>query len=414
MPASDEARRQTLAALRALAADASLPEEIVARPSAALLAALEREGLLSHLNRDLDPASAVREGAAAADGALATAVRDASRRAAQRNLAGLATLVSVHTACARAGIAHLAFKGPASNAALYGDRARRVYGDLDILVLRADRERAAEALRACAFRRPAAGGTMRVFTHRIHFHAVFAPPPQTNLLPVELHWELVDGVNLLRFDLAELFAAADTLSVAGGSVPVLDPAAHLIYLCCHLRKHDPLIRWGLRADRPAEWFCRETRGFPLAWLLDLHHFFLLAAERSSPGRAEQLVGAWNASEEVADCVELLDRVIPSSRRSAAIARLEVSGGVAGARSGRLVGGLLDSPVGRAVVTRSLRLSAAGFFRPIRLLDLPRVLAPSPRRLRAFHRDARTVLPRLYARHVLAMFRRLLGLGGGQP
>ncbi len=397
MSAGDEARRQALAVLRALAGGPSLAGDLLAQPSAQLLQSLEREGLLAHL--DAPP-----------DSGLAAAARDAARRAAQRNLFGLATLAAVHRAFARAGVAHLAFKGPVSNALLFGGRARRIYADLDLLVRRDDRERAAAALAGLSFRRPTRGGPFAALARRIHFHAAFAPPPRTELLPVELHWALVDRVNLLRIDLEALFAAAETLSVGGERVPVLDPAAHLLYLCCHLRKHDPLIPWGVRAGRPAEWFCREARGYPLAWLLDLHHSFLIVAERLGPERLTRLAHEWNVVEEVADAVGLLDRVMPSPRRSAAIARLGLAVRplvAPGAARSRLLAALMENRLGRLAASRGVRLNEAGFFRPIRLLDLPRVFAPSPSRLRAFHRDARSSLPRLYTRHVLTMLRRLL-------
>lgn len=389
-----------LLALRGLAAGAPLPAELVERPPADLLVGLEREGLLPALDDS-------RPGAARGlppDSELARAARSAARLAAERNLAGLATLAAVHRGLARGGVDHLAFKGPVSNRMIHGARARRLYGDLDLLVRRRDRERAAALLSELGFRRAPRAGKLAAFAQRIHFHASFGAPVGSGLLPVELHWELIDRVNLFRIDLDELFAASERLPVAGFEVPVLDLAAHFVYLCCHLGKHAPRIRWGLDAGRPADWFCQDGRGFPLAWLLDLHGFALLVAERGDPRRVERLVREWNAAAEVENAVRLLELLMPSERRAAALARL----GLAPGASDRTRRPLVARALTRGGFSRGERFDATWAFRPIRFLDLPRTLLPSPRRLRAFHRDERTFLPRLYVRHVRAMLRRLLG------
>lgn len=456
---AEEPRGQVLLVLRALVAGTPLPADTLARPSAELLQSLGREGLLAHL----DPAGLPRdEDGESGDGSgLAPAVREASRQAAQRNLFALATLSAASRALARAGIRHLGFKGPVTNAALYGERARRVYGDLDLLVRRADRERAAAALGELGMATSAGPSWWRsplaALARRGHFHATFGTPPGRGILPIELHWELIDRLNLLRIDVEDLLAAAEEQTVAGVPVPVLDRDAHVVYLCCHLAKHAVFLRRDLRlptpavraverstdrgaehparggseplteplterlteplADRaarpvdcPADWLGGEERGFPLAWLLDLHHSLLLAAERRAAGgtdRVARLVAEWNAGEEVAHCLALLDVVIPSPARSAAVARLGLMPGDVAATTRGVVGSLVASPLGRRAVARGSRFHGSWFFRPIRLLDLPRVLLPSPHRLRAFHRAPQTFLPWLYVRHALVMARRVL-------
>jgi hypothetical protein len=448
-----EVGEQVLTVLRSLAGGPPPSPDLLARPSAPLLHALEREGLLAHLAHlvhgmlpvsvpapapEALPVSAMPPPGAGAmvdvtaadsawsapptasvahpaviDEALHRAAQAAARRAAHRNLFGIATLVAASRALTEAGIAHLAFKGPVTNQALYGGQARRVYGDLDLLVRPADRTRATAVLGALAGgSSPPAASPRRppaVLGQRAHFHTNLPGSVAAGRLPIELHWQLIDRLNLLRIDSEELFTTADSLPFGDRRVPVLAADAQLVYLCCHLVKHGVLLRWGLRTNRPAAWFARAERGFPLAWLLDLHHAWLQAAQRRAAGGADrlpQVVGAWNAAEEVAASLALLDRLLPSPARTAALARLGVSEEPTKTRRGGLDATLFASRAGRAVVAWATRFDADWRWRPIRLLGLPRVLLPSPRRLRAFHRAPHIILPWLYLRHLATMFQRM--------
>jgi len=155
-------------------------------------------------------------------------------------MANAAELIALLSAFDREEIAAIPFKGVVLAASTYGDLAARPAGDLDILIRREDRARAAAILRARGYELhtavqhngdPAAPNT---------FEYELARPSDGRL--TELRW---------RFDLAHpQFKSAlemdwalphrQTTVLAGARVPNLDPESTLLTLCLHGSKH----RWS--------------------------------------------------------------------------------------------------------------------------------------------------------------------------
>ena len=85
-----------------------------------------------------------------------------------------------------AGIQTIVLNGPALAASYYPDPALRPFIDLDLLVRRADRERALGILCERGYAHESPGRSLE------HVPAAYlAAPSGSGLLPVDLHWECV-------------------------------------------------------------------------------------------------------------------------------------------------------------------------------------------------------------------------------
>ena len=145
----------------------------------------------------------------------------------------------------KAGIDHVVVKGLVLGAHLYGDPLRRTCGDLDLLLRRADRERAAEVLGASA--------------PDISFaDADLADSGQTSLsLPrgtaLDLHWELVNDASVRRdtgLQTDDVLGRLCVVDVAGAGVPTLDPVDTVLHLVSHtLVSGGHRLGWYVDLDR---------------------------------------------------------------------------------------------------------------------------------------------------------------------
>lgn len=132
------------------------------------------------------------------------------------------------------GVAALAFKGPMLAATAYGDIALRAFTDLDILVHRADVERAAELLVADGYG-PAgfpAGVDSAIFTT---FGSGFQAQRGEDL--IDLHGR----IRRRRFNFFpeddSIWARSITSDLEGRRVDTFAPADLALYLCVHGAKH---------------------------------------------------------------------------------------------------------------------------------------------------------------------------------
>jgi hypothetical protein len=135
------------------------------------------------------------------------------------------------------GITAVAFKGPALALTLYGNVARRQFGDLDILVRPRDVAESARAIEAAGFEplvpvRPA----MRAQLLRHAYVQMFHSAGSRTL--VELHWDIAEPHWAIRFDADAMWRRLETLALPGASARV--PAAEdlLLLLCIHNVRHD--------------------------------------------------------------------------------------------------------------------------------------------------------------------------------
>ena len=164
---------------------------LASRPSETdFLGFLRRHGLAGFLMAEIQGT----ELSAPLPPALGSALRSAQAEQWARNVALLSPMRELHTCFGAQGVEHLFLKGPLFGLRCYGDLDRRVTGDIDLLVRRADVGRAEALLVGLGFAhiaRPMPGRrlTMR-FTH--HFEL------SRDATVVELHWTLArhPGVRL--------------------------------------------------------------------------------------------------------------------------------------------------------------------------------------------------------------------------
>lgn len=200
---------------------------------------------------------------------------------ARRNIALTTELLRLLRLLAKHDIRAIPYKGPALAVTVYGDPALRQFGDLDILVEKANALRAKELLAAEGYRLdgpiteahkdlcPKAG-------NQHHFHL-----RREGRLAVELHWDVTSRYFLPALKTADLWQGLETASLLGETVSVFSAERLLLLLCIHGSKHtwerlefgcgvaelikgQPSLDWTPVLVEAARWRCRR----PL--LLGLH------------------------------------------------------------------------------------------------------------------------------------------------
>lgn len=173
-------------------------------------------------------------------------------------------------AFAVAGIQTIVLNGPALAACYYPDPALRPFLDLDLLVRRADRERALETLFRLGYTHETPGRSLE------HVPAAYlAPPTDSDLLPVDLHWECVGQSGSGRFAeqaADEIWSRAAAAPAWGIAARMLAPEDLLLYLAASfaihhtltgalwqldlalvLRRHCETLDWDAIAARARRW-----------------------------------------------------------------------------------------------------------------------------------------------------------------
>lgn len=160
------------------------------------------------------------------------------------------------------GIDALAYKGPALAVLAHRDLSLRQMGDLDILVRRADLDRARAAMESNGYRLALTPAETEYYlTERYHLSFRGANPH----VDVEIHWSITPAC--WRFPLPEqrLWRTQTTIDLNGASVPTLDPELTLLALCAHGGKE----RWA-RASMVVDLaeLIENHPGFDWDWVLD--------------------------------------------------------------------------------------------------------------------------------------------------
>jgi hypothetical protein len=148
-------------------------------------------------------------------------------------------LAQVLEAFAGAGVRVLVIKGAALGA-FYPDTALRSYGDLDVMVPRAQVERAEETLQVLGYQ----CCETKEWRLEQHFHL---PPMRGSdgQLTVEVHWRLDDLERIGHLPTEELWQRAVPWSVGGQPTLRLDAVDTALHLCRHaVVQHR--VRLGLR------------------------------------------------------------------------------------------------------------------------------------------------------------------------
>lgn len=199
------------------------------------------------------------------------ALARAGRRRTQVQLDQLNTLGAAFEA---SGVEAMVLKGPAAGARLFGDPARRVLRDLDVMVRADDALAAFKVLGDLGWRpeHPALQGAMDALRMRRlqgwSNNIAFQNPAAPNYF-VELHWR--PGRFAVEFPVAEaaLWSQARRVEIAGRSWPALDPRQDAVFLAMHGCKHEwKRLHWlidiaALMHDPRTDWagvsaLCAQT------------------------------------------------------------------------------------------------------------------------------------------------------------
>ena len=128
-----------------------------------------------------------------------------------------------------AGIAVILLKGAALAEGVYNDPGARVYGDLDILVKKADLERGRELL--CRLNYTSSATASAQDYYRTHHHHLAPMIHQEKSVVVELHWNVNNRINV---DIDAWWNRSVPADIAGCRVRVLGWADLVLHLCLHL------------------------------------------------------------------------------------------------------------------------------------------------------------------------------------
>ena len=165
-------------------------------------------------------------------------------------LLGVEQLCCVLAEFEREGVAVLTLKGPALAEALYPDPGLRPFTDLDLLVRAADVQRAVSLLSALGYRHQDPGHSLEydlAWRHSARFASAESP---ADLVPVDLHWGLLDYPGIARgpsMDLEEVWERAVKVGAWSPAARGLCPEDLLIYLALHWAVHHAFsgALWGL-------------------------------------------------------------------------------------------------------------------------------------------------------------------------
>jgi len=163
--------------------------------------------------------------------AAAERVRSTSERA----LAQLRVVREVASVLEGAGVPWMLWKGPALMKQAWDDATLRVSGDLDVVVLPADRDRARAALGAAGW--AAAEGLSPAQERVIHATTRAYPLLRGAGEMIELHWAFAGAQYPEWADVAAVMARAELVSLAGVTVRTPGGADALLLLALHATKH---------------------------------------------------------------------------------------------------------------------------------------------------------------------------------
>ena len=328
-------------------------------------------------------------------------------RAALAHMSALGPTGKIAGALGGAAVDYAVLKGPFLYEWLYRDAFPRLYSDIDVVVARAAMPRALSCLRAIGYE-PHGTRAAIAFSRVVHFHLALRSKEQ-GAPTLELHWALVDRAQLYRVRDEEVFDRCRDFEAGKTTFRVLSPEDEFLYLCMHAAKHGALNFVGLRANCPAEWYCRRSSGNRLLWFADIERLLRLYGNELDWTALVERMRRWHVGEPVAQCLAVITALLPGSRSEDARSRLGLHERDAGPSAGPC-GAFLGSRWGQRIALRSMHVSAF-FFRPFRLLLLGHTLFPPPAALRDYYSvGSRWVTPLLYAMHPFHMIAKILDLG----
>lgn len=159
-------------------------------------------------------------------------LRSYGRRLALVNLGQVNELLRIVRLLEGQNVPVVPFKGPMLGATVYGNPALRRFGDLDVLVHRADLERARDAVAEAGYapyRQMTPENEQAFFRTGMGFEMV----RHDQRAIVELHWTFLNRAHSFRLDPEAVWARTRFIEVGGERVRSFAPEDLLIYLCAH-------------------------------------------------------------------------------------------------------------------------------------------------------------------------------------
>lgn len=345
-----------------------------------------------------------------ADGTVPEDVIETARKTRHRaviaHAAALAVLSQVDQAFSASGIPYASLKGAGLYESLYKDVAPRRYVDIDLLIARECIPRCLDILETFDYR-PACGPLRMALLRRGHFHLPLksADPRRP---PIELHWALVDGMNLYRPRVRDVLARTRPFATARSTFRVLSLEDQWVYLCMHTAKHGLLNDIGLLAGWPAARFCESGTGNRLAWFTDLELFLEKHSDALDWEVTANRIEEWNAGEAVQQSLRVLSVLQPTSPAEATLVRLEAVCRDPDRDAEDTARHRRSADIMLRIAQRSGGMSETFLFRPVRFLGLGGILFPGKHRIQRYYREHRpALLPWLYLTHPFRLIARTL-------
>lgn len=228
------------------------------------------------------------------------------------------TLRQISGALAARGLPFLVIKGSVFAERVYGDPVLRPFHDVDIVVREECLDPAEQAIRSLGYRfvtaspswlrwagariagpprAPLPEDVARQYLRRVHQHFIFAPPDE-DLLPVELHWQLNRS---WRASPADVWEGTASVAVAGAQVSTLASDVMLLHAATHAASQSP-------AD------------FRLLHLVDVAWVLEAFAGEFEAERVWTLAARWGMQGDLTFALQALEHLLGSGAASALHAR----------------------------------------------------------------------------------------------
>ncbi len=148
------------------------------------------------------------------------------------------------------------FKGPVLAEAAYGNFLLRQFGDLDILIHKADFARTKKLLVSRGYKSWKQLTESQEDKHLQSEHA-YTFVRKDSGVKIDLHWKIAQDHFAIRLDSERLWERLETVSIAGRQIPGFSQQDMLLILCAHGSKHG-WERLGWICD-VAEMICSHPR-----------------------------------------------------------------------------------------------------------------------------------------------------------